>query len=139
MKRLCQSYILLTALFIIAGCAQETDFPVPGPLPASRYPISWNVKQVQTRALVNDNSLRESCKVKADGTNETIGIWGQYTMNQNGQNQTKQEFTATKLFYGKEENENNTLDHWYYTGEIRYWQTPAVYDFRACYPQKLMP
>ena len=138
MRKLCQIYILLTALFIIAGCAQETDFPVPEPLPASRYPISWNIEQIQTRALVNDNSLRESCKMKADGTNETIGVWGQYTMNQSGQNQTKQEFTATELFYGKDGNENYTLDHWYYTEEDRYWQTPSVYDFRACYPQKLM-
>ena len=138
MKRLCHIYVLLTALFIIAGCAQETDFPVPEPLPASRYPISWNIKQVQTRALVNDNSLCESCKVKADGTNESIGVWGQYTINQNGQSQTYQEFVATPLVYGTQEGETNIPDYWFYTEELRYWMTPSVYDFRACFPQELM-
>ena len=138
MKRLCQIYILLTALFIIAGCAQETDFPFSEPLPASRYPISWNIKQVQTRALVNDNSLCESCKVKADGTNESIGVWGQYTINQNGQSQTYQEFVATPLVYGTQEGETNIPDYWFYTEELRYWMTPSVYDFRACFPQELM-
>ena len=136
MKKLCHTYILLTASLIFAGCAQETEYPFPEPLPASSYPISWNIKQ--TRALVDNNVLKESCREKADGTNESIGVWGQYTMNQNGQNRTIQEFVATPLNYGVKEDENNALDHWYYPGDLRYWQTPAVYDFRACYPQELM-
>ena len=138
MKKLCHTYILLTASLIFAGCAQETDFPVPEPLPASRYPISWNIKQVQTRALVDNSVLKESCRIKADGTNESIGVWGQYTQDQNEKNRTVQEFVATPLNYGIKESENDALDHWYYPGELRYWQTPSVYDFRACYPQELM-
>ena len=136
MKKLCHTYILLTASLIFAGCAQETEYPFLEPLPASSYPISWNIKQ--TRALVDNSVLKESCREKADGTNESIGVWGQYTMNQNGQNQIVQEFVATPLNYGVKEGENNALDHWYYPGDLRYWQTPAVYDFRACYPQELM-
>ena len=138
MKKLCHTYILLTASLIFAGCAQETEYLFPEPLPASKYPISWNVQSLQTRALVDNSLLKESCREKADGTNESIGIWGQYTSNQNGQNHTVQEFVATPLNYGVKESENNALDHWYYPGDLSYWQTPSVYDFRACYPQELM-
>lgn len=129
---------MLTASLIFAGCAQETEYLFPEPLPASKYPISWNVQSLQTRALADNSLLKESCREKADGTNESIGIWGQYTSNQNGQNHTVQEFVATPLNYGVKESENNALDHWYYPGDLSYWQTPSVYDFRACYPQELM-
>ena len=138
MKKTCHINILLAVLFIIAGCAQETDFPFPEPVPVSRNPISWNIEQVQTRALINDNSLCDACKVKADGTNESIGVWGQYTISLENQDQTFQEFTATPLMYGTKEGEENIPDYWFYQGELRYWMTPSVYDFRACYPLKLM-
>ena len=141
MNRLCRIYFLLTALLIVVGCTQETKYPFPEPLPMDKRCISWTVNALQdknTRALLDDDLLQSSCTVTADSTNESIGVWGQYTVNVNGQNQTFQEFIATPLTYGSKEIDTNTFSHWNYPGDARYWESLSVYDFRACYPQKLM-
>lgn len=132
MKKLCRTYLFLTALLTIAGCAREADFLLPEPEPVHRYPISWNVVPENTRALVNNNLLQTSCTPLANGSNETVGVWGDFSVNTNGQNTTYKEFIATPLTFSPE------TYNWNYPGEARYWESQAVYDFRAYYPQKLM-
>ncbi|MBQ8335914.1 MAG: fimbrillin family protein [Bacteroidaceae bacterium] len=133
MKQLCHIYILLTALLTLAGCAQETGFPFPELPSAYKAPITWSITPEETRALTNSNVLQSSCTPVADGSNESIGIWGDYTLNSNGKDETFQEFIATELTYI-----TGSFNSWEYSGEPRYWTYQAVYDFRACYPQKLM-
>lgn len=139
MRRHCHKYILLTALLTLASCAQDTEM-FPEPAPACKTPICWHIDQengIYTRALADNELLQSSCAYSADGTNESIGIWGNYIMNLDGEEQTFQEFIATPLFFGSKETDTNIHNNWNYPGEARYWETPAVYDFRACYPQKL--
>ena len=134
MKKLCHTYILMAALLIIAGCAQETDYPFLEPEPVTRYHICWSVApEGTTRALTNINRLQETCTPVAGGSNESIGVWGEYTADSDGQNLLVKEFTATPLTYIP-----GTFNSWEYPGEPRYWELRATYDFRACYPQKLM-
>lgn len=141
MKQLCHTYILLTALFVITGCARDADSPFPEPEPAMKHPIFWSVSSAQggdTRALVDDDLLRESCTPAGDGSNESIGIWGEFTVSENGQETTFQEFDAEPLTYGSKDVDANFYNNWNYAGDARYWESQAVYDFRACYPQGLM-
>lgn len=97
---------------------------------AYTYPISWSINPEETRALANNNKLQSTCTPTADGSNESIGVWGDYTL---GSNATIKEFIATPLTYI-----SGTYNSWEYPGEARYWESQAVYDFRACYPQRLM-
>ncbi|MBR3883525.1 MAG: fimbrillin family protein [Bacteroidaceae bacterium] len=138
MKRLCHIYFLLTALLTLAGCAQETDYPFLEPESVSQYPIKWSINSINTRALVNNDLLKSECTPVEDGSNESVGVWGQYTKTINGQQTTIEEFVATPLTYGSDEFDSNIYSHWDYPGEARYWMNNAVYEFRACYPQKLM-
>ena len=141
MRQLCQTYILLTALFIFAGCVQETGEPFPEPQPAIKYPISWKIPSVQsvgTRALVNNTLLQESCTPVAGGTNKSIGIWGQATVTLNNQTAIYQDFVATPLTYAAKAEDSNPYSNWNYEGEAIYWRSHAVYAFRACYPQDVM-
>ena len=133
MRILCRTYILLTVLFTIAGCARGTDEQFPEPEPVSRFPISWSIDQLGTRALANNNLLQDACTPLADGSNESIGVWGDYTVNSSGQDVTYREFIATPLTYIP-----GTFNSWEYPGDVRYWESGATYDFRACYPQRLM-
>lgn len=120
---------MLTALTTIAGCAQETEM-FPEPQPAYPPPICWSIASEDTRALVNTNLLQASCTPAADGSNESIGVWGNYTL---GSNTTVKEFVATPLTYI-----TGSFNSWEYPGEVKYWEPQALYDFRACYPQRLM-
>lgn len=130
----CHIYIiLLTVLLTIAGCAQETDFLFPEPEPVSKYPIDWSINPISTRALADNNLLQSSCTPNADGTNETIGVWGDYIATSNNQQVTIQEFKATPLTFIP-----GSFNSWEYPGEARYWELRTIYNFRACYPQKLM-
>ena len=141
MTRHCHTYLLLTALFILAGCAREAEDLFPEPEPALRYPISWEVyphSSEITKALIDNTLLQQSCTPVADNSHQSIGVWGQYTVLSNGQNTTFQEFIATPLTYGSQEVDSNIHTTWNYQGEGRYWESQAIYDFRACYPQKLM-
>lgn len=101
--------------------------------PAYRIPISWSITPEDTRALTNSNVLQSSCTPAADSSNESIGVWGDYTVESSGKNETYKEFIATPLTYI-----TGSFNSWEYPGEPRYWEPRAVYDFRACYPQKLM-
>lgn len=128
----CHIYILLTVLLTIAGCARETEM-FPEPTPAYKIPIRWSIEQGETRALVNNNLLQESCTPAEDGSNESIGIWGDFTTGSSGEEVSVKEFVATPLTYI-----TGTFNSWEYPGEARYWESQAIYNFRACYPQKLM-
>lgn len=117
---------------MLVSCA-ENEMPTEEPLQEKKA-ISWQVESdtaMQSRVLVDNSVLRNACTPNADGTNETIGVWGDYTVNSGGQNITVQEFVATPLTYVPNSN------RWVYPGELKYW-TPFVYNFRACYPQKQM-
>jgi hypothetical protein len=125
----------LTALLILSGCARGTDELFPEPEPVLQHVISWNINSPQegnTRALVNNDVMRDACTPVAGDANETVGVWGDYDVESNGQNVTVNEFVATPLTF------NPDKFNWVYPGELRYWESQAVYDFRACYPQELM-
>lgn len=129
--------LILTSLFI--GCAQETDTLFPEPLPVSKMPIQWSVKPMApARALVDDAQMQAACTPVADGTHESIGLWGQYTSAVSGTNDLFVEFNATPLTYAPKVEDTNPHNDWNYPGDVKYWEAKAVYDFRACYPQKLM-
>ena len=119
----------LFLLVTFVACS-ENEVPLP-----EKKAISWQVESdtaIQSRVLVNNSVLQAACTPLADGTNETIGVWGDYTTNSGGQNTVFREFIATPLTYVP--NSNN----WKYSGELKYWTSFSVYDFRACYPQRLM-
>lgn len=125
MKKLDYLYSFLTVLLILAGCTQGSDSISE----SSEFPVSWNVNLEQStnaRALVDDVVLQTSCTKTTDETNESIGLWGQYTIG----DQAVRVFEDTPLTY-----ESGV---WKYTGNTRYWRPGAVYDFRAYYPQSLM-
>ena len=125
MKILRPIYSLLTALGILVGCTQGADL-----LPKhTTYPILWSVNLEQgqdTRALVDAGLLQSMCTQTGDGTNESMGVWGQHTF----KDRTIQDFMDTPLNYGS--------NAWTYSGDTRYWTLETVYNFRAYYPQKLM-
>lgn len=132
MKKFCRACLLLAAVLILAGCTRGTD-SFSEPQLASKYPISWSVHLEQgqdARALVDDDVLLSSCTEVTDGTNESIGLWGQYTVG----GQTVTEFKETPLTYSLQ----GDTYAWDYPGNDRFWELRALYDFRACYPQKLM-
>ena len=127
------SWGALFLLLTFMACS-ENEAPTEEPLPEKKA-ISWQVESdtvMQSRVLVDNSVLQKACTPLADGTNETIGVWGDYTVNSGGQNVTVQEFIATPLTYVPNSNS------WEYPGEAKYWTSFSVYDFRACYPQKLM-
>ena len=128
------SWGALFLLLTFVACA-ENEALAEEPLPEKKA-ISWQVESdtvMQSRVLVDNSVLRNACTPNADGTNETIGVWGDYSVNSGGQNITVQEFVATPLTYVP-----GTYNNWEYPGEAKFWTSFAVYDFRACYPQKLM-
>lgn len=91
-----------------------------------------------TRALVNDDILRTSCTPDNNGDYESIGIWGQYTTEDSGQQVPFTEFNGVPLVYATKATDSNPYNNWNYPGDGRIWQYNAQYDFRACFPQTLM-
>lgn len=138
MKNIGYIYLLLMAISTIAGCARETSESLE-PTPAYQKTINWRVQSdnVQPgRALMNNTLLESSCTPATGG--QSIGIWGDYTLENNNQTITTNVFNATRLVFERlDENTNPTCD-WNYRGDPRYWEMGATYDFRACYPQDLM-
>lgn len=129
--------LILTSLFV--GCAQEADPLLPEPLPASKKPIQWSVDPVApTRALANNNLMQQACTPVANGEHESIGLWGQYTSSVSSTPGIVVEFNAAPLTYAPKAEDTNPHNDWNYPGEVKYWEVSSVYDFRACYPQKLM-
>lgn len=131
-------YLLPMFLFLGVGCTSESEEIQPDDT-ETNLPISWSVQSVQekeTRALVDGTVLQNLCMETADGTNESIGIWGRYVFmdEETGVKTEEEVFTATPLTYALQDD----TYVWRYTGELRYWVPEAVYDFRACYPQKVV-
>ena len=127
------------ALFLVLALVscKGNDVPAPEPLPEpSKEAISWHVKSdtsMQSRVLVDDNVLQIACTPNEDGC-ESIGVWGQYKLEEN----VTVEFNGVPLTFAPKLEDTNPYNDWNYPGEARYWVYKAVYDFRACYPQKLM-
>ena len=134
---------LLGMTLFMAGCSvadspQVTDAPT-GPMPART--ISWSIQQEgasATRALVDDDALRLTCTPNVYGDHERIGVWGQYSTTEDGQQRTYNVFNATPLTYAPKLEYTNPYNDWNYPGEARFWMTNSQYSFRACYPQALM-
>ncbi len=130
-----------SALFLLlafVACTEEDEVTEPEQ-EQKQKPSSWQVKtgtDVQGRALVDYSVLQTACTPSADGTNETIGVWGDYTLTLNGQQGNPvQEFIATPLTYVAD---SEGASAWQYPGEDKFWKSLSVYDFRACYPQDVM-
>lgn len=123
---------------LLQACSEGAETPVPQPEgPAIRWGVCSDEVQV-TRALVDDNVLRTSCTPDAHGNSESIGVWGQYAIDEGGQTNVYSEFVATPLTYARKSVDSNPYNEWNYPGEARMWQIGGRYDFRACYPQALM-
>lgn len=138
MKRYSHSYILLIALFGFGSCAQDVDSPHPEQGPELMYPISWSTPMVQginTRALVNNSLLEESCTPSGG---RSIGVWGQSVVSSGEQSSIYQDFVATPLTFAPKAEDSNPHNNWNYPGEAVFWRSNAIYDFRACYPQDVM-
>ena len=135
--------LILTSLFV--GCAQEADSLLPEPLPASKTPIQWSVAPVAPvrptapmRALVTNDLMQQTCTPVANGTHESIGLWGQYTSSESSTPGIVVEFNAAPLTYAPKAEDTNPHNDWNYPGDVKYWEVRSVYDFRACFPQQLM-
>lgn len=103
--------------------------------------ISWSIQQEgtsATRALVDDEALRLACTPNVYGNHERIGVWGQYSTAEDGQQRTYSVFNATPLTYAPKLEYTNPYNDWNYPGEARFWMTNSQYSFRACYPLALM-
>ena len=123
---------------LLQACSEGAETPVPQPEgPAIRWSVCSDEAQV-TRALVSDDVLRTSCTPDAHGNSESIGVWGQYAIDEGGQTNVYPEFVATPLTYAPKQVDSNPYNEWNYPGEARMWQIGGRYDFRACYPQALM-
>ena len=134
---------MLGMTLFMAGCSvadssQVAETPT-GPMPART--ISWSIQQggvSATRALVDDDALRLTCTPNVYGDHERIGVWGQYSTTEDGQQRTYNVFNATPLTYAPKLEYTNPYNDWNYPGEARFWMTNSQYSFRACYPQALM-
>ena len=131
--------LLLASTLLFVNCAQEEDLLPPGPQLASKTPIQWSVQQVPaSRALMNDDLLQTACTPNAQGVSASIGLWGRYTSTTSTNTGYVTEFDATPLTFAPKAEDTNPHNNWNYPGEVKLWETRAVYDFRACYPQQLM-
>lgn len=131
-------YIWIICLLLCTACNSETDFSASEPNPAF---ISWNIRSGAlegTRALMDDESLRTACTPHYSGNYESIGIWGQYSVESSGQQTIQTEFDAVPLTFAAKAIDTNPYNNWNYPGEARIWKPYAQYDFRACFPQALM-
>lgn len=141
------SYILglLISTCLFVGCAREAESLLPEPMPASKLSIQWSVANpsaesqfAPARALTNNDLMQQACTPGRDGTSESIGLWGQYTSTAAGATGVVVEFDATPLTYAQKDVDTNPHNDWNYPGDVKYWEIRSLYDFRACYPQKLM-
>ena len=141
------SYILglLISTCLFVGCAREAETLLPEPLPASKNPIQWSIEAptatsqfAPSRALMTNALMQQACTPRQDGTSESIGVWGQYTSATSSTPGVVVEFNATPLTYAQKDVDTNPHNNWNYPGDVKYWESRAVYDFRACFPQKLM-
>lgn len=129
----------LLLLLALASCTGK-DIPMTEP-EGSKEMIQWSVQSdtaVFSKALMDDATLKAACTPREDGY-ESIGIWGTYDLEEDGQISTYVEFDAEPLVYLAKASEiTNPYNDWNYLSEARYWAYGGKYKFRACYPQKLM-
>lgn len=139
MAKFSHIFLLLILTSLSIGCAQEAETLLPEPLPVSKMPIQWSVNpEAPARALVDNAAMQQACTPLANGTHESIGLWGQYTAAATATPGIVVEFNATPLTFAPRTEDTNPFNDWNYPGDVKYWETAAVYDFRACFPQKLM-
>lgn len=142
--RACLVCLCLIGLTLsLACCSGAENLPLAGSPtePMAARSISWSIQQVaipNTRALVDDDVLRQACTPNVYGDYESIGIWGQYTTAEDGQARTNSVFNAEPLIYVEKAEYTNPYNDWNYLSETRLWVTNSQYSFRACYPQALM-
>ena len=142
--RACLVCLCLIGLTLsLACCSGAENLPLAGTPtePMAARSISWSIQQVaipNTRALVDDDVLRQACTPNVYGDYESIGIWGQYTTAEDGQARTNSVFNAEPLIYVEKAEYTNPYNDWNYLSETRLWVTNSQYSFRACYPQALM-
>lgn len=132
------SFLCSILMFCNISCTREADV-FPESQPHVKMPICWDVNQKtdsQTRALINNSLLQTACTPKADNSHESIGLWGEYTYSTD--NIKMVEFWATPLTYAPISEDTNPHNNWNYPGGVRFWESGAIYNFRACYPQALM-
>lgn len=128
-----------TLLLGLSACSGDNGL-LPKPESKSNT-INWAVNSsvvMQSRVLVDDDVLQNACKPVPGGTCESVGVWGQYVIEENGQPSTHAEFTAVPLTYAAKTEETNPYNNWNYPGKARAWTYGGIYTFCACYPQTLM-
>ena len=142
--RACLVWLCLLGLMLSMVCCSDVENSLVAETPTEPMqarPINWSIQQgtiSNTRALVDDNVLRQACTPNVYGNHASIGIWGQYTTAEDGQTRTYSVFNAEPLTYGTKAEYTNPYNDWNYLSETRLWVTNSQYDFRACYPQTLM-
>ena len=135
MPKICQIYVYICLVCCIS-CNKDI-----GALQSEASIISLGISSqilTDTRTLVNDDILRTICTPDNNGNHESIGVWGQYTIENLGQQTSFTEFDGEPLDYAIKATDPNPYNNWNYPGEGRVWQYNAQYDFRACFPQALM-
>lgn len=142
--RACIVCLYLLGLALPLACSSGVEDSLVAETPTELMParsINWSIQQgtiSNTRALVDDDVLRQACTYNVYGNYESIGVWGQYTTADDGQARTYSVFNAEPLTYGAKAEYTNPYNDWNYLSETRLWVTNSQYDFRACYPQTLM-
>ena len=142
--RACIVCLYLLALTLPLVCCSDVKNSLVAEPPTEPMPtraINWSIQQgtrSNTRALVDDDVLRQACTHNVYGNYESIGVWGQYTTAEDGQARTYSVFNAEPLTYGAKAEFSNPYNDWNYLSETRLWVSNSQYDFRACYPQALM-
>lgn len=138
------SIILLLSITMgwLSSCSGSQEEIPPAPATQDKLPISWQIESqesVESKALMGTTALQGACTPDVNGESESIGVWGSYDVDANGQTFTYLEFDATPLTYGtKTEDTTNPHNDWNYPGENKLWEPGARYTFRACFPQKRM-
>ena len=142
--RACIVCLYLLALTLPLVCCSDVKNSLVAEPPTEPMPtraINWSIQQgtiSNTRALVDDDVLRQACTHNVYGNYESIGVWGQYITTEDGQTRTYSVFNAEPLTYGAKAEFSNPYNDWNYLSETRLWVSNSQYDFRACYPQALM-
>ena len=123
---------------LMVSCNHNEDETIDSPSEPATTPIGWSVLPIQSmqggRALISsDGDLQSAC---ANGTGESIGIWGDYDLTINGVKQTIEGFLddVKLVYYGVGDTEDSPTG-WDYVAEDQFWELGGQYRFRAYYPQ----
>lgn len=143
MKRKGVIFLMSATIGCLCSCSGNGEENLPISPVVDKYPISWQVspeKSVDSKALVNNDALQQACTPDATGkSKESIGLWGNYTVELYGTSTTYTVFDADSLTYAvKKEDTTNPHNDWNYPGENKFWEPGVKYAFRACYPKILM-